>query len=392
MTNERGIALVITLLVVALLTITVVEFTYSVEVDQHMAHNALNSLQASLLARSGINVGEAFLLHDDDPLVDAYTEDWCPEHANGASLAACSFDAATSQLVVPDNMRLRVQIIDESSKLNINLTRPPNVNVWRTAKNNQNQVPPFQSWKTALGELFGARGVPAEAAENVADYWDRLYSDAYGQGGTPGSTPGVNPTPGATGQNPLAPTPGAPNALQQQLWDFPSLDDASVVPGLTANVLRRVRSVVTALPFNRAAQVNVNTASREVLTAIIGDAGAVDGIISQRDSAAIKQADLAGLLAAVGKDPNDPTGRNARVMHTQRVFPDSRQRAGEPESADRQGRRRPLGVDARPPRSAAGRRAECSSRYAALDFDPVGLAKGGWGGALSAKDRSRTGR
>jgi general secretion pathway protein K len=62
--DERGIALIITLLVVALLTITVIEFTYSVEVDQHMARNALNGLQASLLARSGIALGEALLLHD----------------------------------------------------------------------------------------------------------------------------------------------------------------------------------------------------------------------------------------------------------------------------------------------------------------------------------------
>src|ERR1043166_6262788 len=104
--NERGMAVVITLLVVALLTITVVEFTYSVEIDQHMARNALNGLQASLLARAGINLGEALLLHDNDPWIDAFTEDWCP----GPSEFSCMIDESNSQLLLPENMRLRVQI------------------------------------------------------------------------------------------------------------------------------------------------------------------------------------------------------------------------------------------------------------------------------------------
>ncbi len=144
--NQDGIALVITLLVAALLTIIVVEFTYSVEIDQHMARNALNGLQASLLARSGINLGEAFLLHDDDPAVDAYTEDWG------------NLDALNSQFVLPDNMRLRVQIIDESGKLNINLTRPQNLNQFRQAQATTGSQAPqvflFQSWTNALGNLI----------------------------------------------------------------------------------------------------------------------------------------------------------------------------------------------------------------------------------------------
>ena len=65
LSNQRGIALIITLLIVALLTITVVEFFYSVEIDSRMARNALNGLQASLLARSGIAIGESFLLRDE---------------------------------------------------------------------------------------------------------------------------------------------------------------------------------------------------------------------------------------------------------------------------------------------------------------------------------------
>ena len=51
--NERGLALVIVLAVVALLTILVTEFTFNTQLDQHRTRNAVHALQAQLLARSG---------------------------------------------------------------------------------------------------------------------------------------------------------------------------------------------------------------------------------------------------------------------------------------------------------------------------------------------------
>ena len=42
--NERGIALIIVLVIVALLTITVTEFTYSVQLDQHRVRNSIHAL------------------------------------------------------------------------------------------------------------------------------------------------------------------------------------------------------------------------------------------------------------------------------------------------------------------------------------------------------------
>ena len=59
--NERGIALFIVLVIVALLTIIVTEFTYSVQLDQHRVRNSIHALQAALLARSGVNLAEGFL-------------------------------------------------------------------------------------------------------------------------------------------------------------------------------------------------------------------------------------------------------------------------------------------------------------------------------------------
>jgi general secretion pathway protein K len=298
MRNERGIALVITLLVVALLTIIVVEFTYSAEVDAHMARNALNALQASMLARSGVNLGEAFLLHDDSALVDSYTEDWG------------NMDLLNSQLILPDNMRLRVQIVDEGGKLNINLTRPrrpQDLLAAQRAGANSSPTQLFQFWTTALGNLLAGRGASPDIANAVTQYWSQLFQIAFpgmfagqpGLGATSGQTAAGTPTPGGLPTNPF-------------FWDFPSLDDASVIPGLTPSVIRRSRAVLTALDANRQDKVNANTAPAEVLSAIIPGAGVVDNIISQRQEQGLKDNDLTQLLA--GLNPQDPAAAQARRM------------------------------------------------------------------------------
>jgi type II secretory pathway component PulK len=298
--NERGIALVITLLVVALLAITVVEFTYSVEVDQHMARNALNGLQASLLARSGINLGEAFLLHDDDANIDSFTEEWCPQP--GPEGHSCQIDEESSQLVVPENMRLRVEIFDEAGKLNINLTRPTNLTQLRAARaaeNKSQQSAPFQAWYTAFTRLLEGRGVDPQVADEVMAFWEKVLEAT--QSNQPGARPGSagGATPG--GLAPARPTP----TPYQVLLDFPSLDDASVIPGMSPGLIRRLRPVLTA---GRGSQVNANTASREVLTAIVGDGEVVDSIISLRQEQGLKPADLARLTAPL-RTGNDPANR-----------------------------------------------------------------------------------
>jgi len=281
--NERGIALIVTLLVVALLTIIVIEFTYSVEIDAHMARNALNGLQASLLARSGINLGEALLLHDDNNKFDSYTEDWGnPEQLN-------------AQLILPENMLLRVQVIDEGGKLNLNLTRPRNFTDWQRAQQNPEGQYPFKRWTQALALLLESRGGSPEIADAVNDYWGQLFQLAVQSGragaltntGQPGATPGV-PTPGPSQTNPI-------------LWDFPSLDDASVIPALTPGLIRRARPVLTAIDTRLVQKLNVNTAPREVLAALIPDAGVVDNIISQRQDQGLADSDIAALFA--GADP-----------------------------------------------------------------------------------------
>lgn len=308
--NQRGIALIITLLVVVLLTITVIEFTYSVQVDQHMAHNALSGLQASLLARSGINLGEAFLLHDDDPNVDAFTEQWCPDP--GADGHSCRIDETNGQVLLPQNMRLRVQIVDEGGKLNLNSVRFRNPDEWRRWRKTRDGDPkaqphPLVDWKTAFEQLLSSRGIDPTIADQVLDYWDVVFQARFPDVSSSGPvlTPGqATPAPTTPG---IVPTPDAATNLQLQQLEFASLDDAAVIPGLTASAIRKLRPVLAALP-NTQQRVNANTAPAEVLRAIVDDEEAVSNILTQRSQTPLKQADLVSLVAGLNK-PN-ATSRN----------------------------------------------------------------------------------
>ena len=286
MNNERGIALVITLLVVALLAITVVEFSYSVEIDQRMARNALNGLQATLLARSGINLGEAFLLHDDirSP-VDAFTEEWCP--SPGPEAQSCQIDESNSQVVIPDNMRLRVQILDESGKFNVNLTRPATTQQWQQWHDN----PDIPSGLKVFERLCAASGVDASAVDGLMDYWHNALAaaDQAVAAAQPGAAPGVAGT-AATGAPNLAQVMAQKNQILAQ-YEFNSVDDLGVIPGLTPSAINHLRPVLTAQ--RRRGPVNINTAPRAVLNAIFDNPDTVDSIITQRENGPLPNVQVA---------------------------------------------------------------------------------------------------
>jgi type II secretory pathway component PulK len=297
--NERGIALIITLLVVALLAITVVEFSYSVEIDQRMARNALNGLQATLLARSGINLGEALLLHDDikkTPPVDAFTQEWCP--SPGPDAASCLIDESNSQIVLPENMRLRVQIFDEGAKFNVNLTNPKSATMLTNWQSNPNNTTPLSVFE----RLCAARGVDAQLSEALLNYWSNAIAaaDQAATGSTPGATPGATPRVG-TPQQVQANNQLVRNQILAQ-YEFRSLDDLGVIPGMTPSVINRLRPVLTAFPtvsqgnVNRVNTytININTAPRLVLNALYPDnPDVVDNIISQRQNGPLQAAQIA---------------------------------------------------------------------------------------------------
>ena len=122
--KPRGVALLMTIFVVALLTIIVVEFTYSTEVEAHLTRTALSATQARYLARAGAALAELALLVDvvektknppDRPPVETLTDPWAqpfPPRELGQAVGEAGY-----------------RIDDESARFNVNALAPgPGVN------------------------------------------------------------------------------------------------------------------------------------------------------------------------------------------------------------------------------------------------------------------------
>ncbi len=218
--NERGLALVIVLAVVALLTITVTEFTFTTQLDQHRTRNAVHALQAQLLARSGINLAEGFLMLDEEPAFDAYTEEWW-----------IMLQEFCRELPIDPTMRIRCVVRDESGKINLNNTRQPRRRV------ESQQVTLSAILRDAMRCMFQRRGIDVEVVDQLADYW---------QQDPPETTDGQLP----------------------QIPDFTSLEDFGATFGIPTELLQDLRPVLTAQPRALLPKININTAPPEVLAAV----------------------------------------------------------------------------------------------------------------------------
>lgn len=270
MSNERGIALLIVLTVVTLLTIAVIEFTYSVQLGQHRARNSVNALQAQLLARSGVNVAESFLARDQDATFDAFTEEWWQEM--GVFCQGLQLDLTT---------RLKCDAVDESGKININLTQP--------ARNRPQEVNQDGELRTkdallrdALRQIFEKYEIDVQIPDRLKEYW---LQDA----GTDESGRGVEP--------------------------FSSLEEFAAEFDIPTEKLRDLRKLLTAMPpsIMKTMNININTAPPEVLYAIIVDADVVNQIVERqwdeervfRNKAAIREVlvdmdpDVQGMISQV---------------------------------------------------------------------------------------------
>jgi general secretion pathway protein K len=236
MRNERGVALLVVLTVVTLLTITITEFTYAVLVDQHRVRNSLNALQAALLARSGVNIAESFLAQDTEVAFDAYTEDWW--------LALEEFRVG---LELGESARLAIRVEDEGGKINVNLTRPPR----RETRERSDQPTRDAFLRDALRRIFEAHGIEVEIVDRVEEYWLR-----------------------EEGQDKR----GRPIVVQ----DFGSLEDFAAAFGIPRRKLVVLRPLLTAHDRSVQRWMNINTAPPEVLAAVLNDASLVGEILSRQ--------------------------------------------------------------------------------------------------------------
>ncbi len=132
--NERGIALLITLSVMAVLVPIVLEFNYRTRLSLETAAARRDQLTLNNMCDAGLSAAMAMLIKDKkETKVDSIQEDWADEEKTAQVVKALPFDSGT----------LKIKITDELSKIQANaLVRYPQVR--------QFNLPQMRLWQRFL--------------------------------------------------------------------------------------------------------------------------------------------------------------------------------------------------------------------------------------------------
>ncbi|MBI3801648.1 MAG: type II secretion system minor pseudopilin GspK [Deltaproteobacteria bacterium] len=208
------------LLAVTLLTVVVVEFTYSAQVDHHLTDNAFKALQATYLARSGVNLALLVLKNDTKKSsIDSLGDDWA---------------RALPPLPAGEGAVL-VRVTDEQGKLNLNALRNTSGTI-----NGQ--------WREVAERLFELQDLEPGLLDPLLDWLD---SDDFPEPRGAEKTHYLSLTPAYLPRNNL----------------LLSLGELGRIEGFTSTVRARLNQVVTVLPSSNT-KINVNTAPLAVLAAL----------------------------------------------------------------------------------------------------------------------------
>jgi type II secretory pathway component PulK len=346
--NERGIALIITLFVVALVTILVLEYHFDATVELDLAVNYSEDTQAYYLALSGLHFARALLQQDDDQ-ADGSDDLWyrlglvpaCfpPQQLLGLAAAAQeddtlpigsplsglpSTDSITDTETEKEGEGLRnsaegcvsLRITDESSKLPLNALQPIG---------DTDDAQPDPDWLNIFERFFESFDIAPETIDAITDWLD-ANDIPRGIGGAESSYYASLEAPYRT-QNGLLHTPGEIRLIR----GFDAETIARLFPGMPIEAMADVdmgdnhyltsyggaptvptgpqgtqvtqggtttgtTPPPTATAGEPVAKVNLNTASPEVLQALItgllGDTGGletlVDDLITRRQEKQFK--------------------------------------------------------------------------------------------------------
>lgn len=221
--DQRGFALVLTLLVSALLVALVVEFITEVYVDTTARQSYVDGQRASMLAESGVEGAKKIL-----QLTLAAQ--------NGVTTLK---DQWAQPIEFPDESgNLRVTMEEENGKLNLNNLAGPN-----------GEFNHFYS--DPLGRLFKGLKLPSDdLLDALADWMDTNELPKPG---------------GAESAYYLARKP----SYKQSNAPLLTLDELAMVKGFDAKAFAKVSPFVTVYAdFAEGANININTAPKEVLMAL----------------------------------------------------------------------------------------------------------------------------
>jgi general secretion pathway protein K len=301
LSDRRGVALIITLFIVALVTILVLEYHFDASVEIDLAANYGADVQAYHLAVSGINFARA-LLQRDNPQVDGPDDQWyklglfpvcfppqqllaLAEEAEGEAASLLSPDSSqeTSDTTDDDAGCVVLRIIDEQSKLPINALLPDG-----------SSQEPNSTWYTIFLEFFTSFEIDEEALNALVD-WIDPDDEPRDIGGAENEYYEGLESPYKTSNRPLR-VPGELRLVRG--FDYDTL--AKLFPGHTPEDMGDIDlGTNTYLTVFGTAKVNLNTANEVVLQTLLGglqgDSGStaalVDEIITRRGEGQLERID-----------------------------------------------------------------------------------------------------
>jgi len=268
--NEKGVALVLVLSLLAMVSVWVVTATGEDQLSLYQAENRQQAARAAMAAESGLALAATVLKQDRrDGDRDHLGELWATE-------------AAPFPL---DDGKVAVAVVDADRYFNLN----------RLVKDGQLQPQVLAE----LRRLFTLLEIPPQQADALADWMDRDDIPA-GPGG----------------------------AEQAAYFDKPwrvknapldALDELLLIKGFDAAMLAKLRKVAVALPVATPPTVNINTVDPQVLQAMFpAMSGAdADAIAQTRLDTPYDRAGLATLVAAAqaGWGRNGPLAELAVSSH-----------------------------------------------------------------------------
>jgi general secretion pathway protein K len=234
---ERGVVLVAAITALALMSVLALGLAETSALDARLGEKSLAALQAQALARSGVAVAAVVLAETDA--------------AGGPDTLGAPWAVDVGRQPLGPGW-VEVHVEDEARRLDLD-------------------APELAD---AVPRLLVLLGLDPGLADALADWADA--DDA--------------PRPrGAEREWYLAQTP----PLVPRNAPFASVGELALVRGIDAAVLTRLRPFVTVAGEHA---VNPNTASREVLLAVVQDAAGVDRLLAARRRGAIVAEDVAALL------------------------------------------------------------------------------------------------
>lgn len=222
MRRQKGIALIIVLLVVALLSVIILEFVDQVQLQKLLASNLQNSVRSFYIAKSGVYLATRFLVDDlNSSSEDHLGEPWA------YALPTLPIEGVT----------LKVTITDEEGKFNINrlVMGPQRLNT---------------RLKDALSQLFTALNLDVALVDAIIDWVDE-DSSQLSSGADENSAYGYGTR--------------IADYLSKNA-EFDTLEELRLVAGFNDQIFAKVEPYLTIWGTNK---ININTADPLVIQALI---------------------------------------------------------------------------------------------------------------------------